>query len=214
MIWRRRRGPRSGEIERDEPGAVDPERVVRAAPGIGALFDGVREDGSHIFLDLGTATEPHLRLYSGYARQIRFAGLLPNPPHGEGLERVLDDMPPNREEPYDMIVAWDILDRLIPEERPILMERLAQLTSPGARLYTVVRASGKATLLPTRFVLMDLERVAHEVVGPPEPAGHELLPAEVERVLAPFRVSHAFTLRAGMREYVAVKQVRGMSKGL
>lgn len=157
-------------------------------------------------LDFGTATEAHLRLYSGYARQIRFAGLVPTPPHGEGFSRALDRMPPNRAEPYDMVLAWDILDRLIPEERPILIERLAQLTAPGARLYTVVRASGEATLRPTRFMLVDLDRVAQEVVGPPEAAGHELLPAEVERALAPFRVSHAFTLRAGWREYVAMKR--------
>ncbi len=179
---------------------------MRAAPGVAALFDGMKEDGSHTVLDFGTAAESHLRLYSGYARQIRFAGLIPTTPHGASFAAALEAMPPNRAEPYDLVLAWNVFDRLIPEERSLLVERLAQLTSPGARLYTVVRASSATTVRPLRFTLVDVDRVSEEAVGPPEPAGRELLPAEVERLLAPFRVVHAFTLRSGMREYVAMKR--------
>jgi hypothetical protein len=53
--------------------------------------------------------------------------------------------------------------------------------------------------------LAGLDRVSVQVVGPPEAAQPALLPAPVERLLRPFTIMHAFTLRSGLREYVAVK---------
>ena len=41
--------------------------------------------------------------------------------------------------------AQDILDRLDPDERLALVDRLVELTAPGARLYAVIDASGAAT---------------------------------------------------------------------
>lgn len=207
MGWLGRgRGKRSRDADQEEPGEQPAEPRVRASPGVAALFEGVKEDGNHTVLDFGTASETHLRLYGRYARQIRFAGLVPTLAHGEPFARALEAMPPNRAQPYDLVLAWDVLDRLLVEERPLLIDRLAELTAPGARLYALVRTSSEITTRPMRFTLMGIDRVAEEVVGPPELAGRGLLPAEVERVLDPFRILHAFTLRSGMREYVAVKK--------
>jgi hypothetical protein len=38
------------------------------------------------------------------------------------------------------------------------------------------------------------------------PARDPLLPAQVERLLAPFEVAHAFTLKSRLREYVVVRR--------
>lgn len=179
--------------------------LERAAPGVAALFAGLREDGSHAVLDFGSATETNLRLYSGFARRIRFAGLLTDPPHGEAWAAALGALPPHPEQPYDLVLVWNLLDRLAPEERPLLVERLVQLTAPGARLYLVVDASSEPNTRPVRFTLLDFDRVRQEAVGPPHPPQPQLLPAEVERLLEPFRVAHGFTLRHNLREYVAIR---------
>lgn len=157
--------------------------VVRASPGVAKLFDSLSQDGRHSVLDLGPAADRHLRLF-------------------------------NPRRPYDVVLAWDILDRLDPCERGALIERLTDVTAPRARLYAVVRSSGGATTRPFRSTLIHLDRVSQQVVGPvvdpvggpPEPAGDVLLPAHVERILAPFEVAHAFILTTGLREYVAVKR--------
>jgi len=204
-LRRIRRGPaRNGA-------ATVPEETVqahieRAAPGVAALFAGVSEDESHAVLDFGAAAETSLRLYSGFARRIRFADLLTDTPHGEAWAAALRALPPHPDQPYDLVMAWNLLDCLAPEERPPLVERLTQLTASGARLYVVVDASGEPTSHPLRFTLPSVDRVGQQAVGPPRPAQPQLLPAEVERLLAPFRVVHAFTLRLGLREYVAVRQ--------
>jgi hypothetical protein len=105
-----------------------------------------------------------------------------------------------------VVLAWNLLDRIWPEERRSLVERLAELTAPRARLYAVVDASGAPTSQLHRFTLLDVERLQEEAVGPAVRAHAPLLPAQVEKLLEPFDVVRAFTLRTGMREYMAVKR--------
>lgn len=200
-----RRRPHHDDAGLGGPGAGPPAPVVRAAPGVSALFDGLKPDGSHTLLDLGPAAEGHFRLYSDFARRIRFADLVPGAHYGSGWEAAARTLPPEPRHPYDLVIAWNFLDRLMPEQRPWLIERLAAITSPGARLYTVVEASRDPLTYPLRFTLLDLRSISQEVAGPPEPAGHEILPAELERLLRPFEVVHAYTLRQGLREYVAMR---------
>jgi hypothetical protein len=170
------------------------------------LFDGVREDGSHVVLDLGLASPAHLELYGHFSRRIRFAGLVPEPPHGAGWRSALEERVPRRDAPYDLILLWDALDRLAPTEREQLLAHVAEVTSPGARLYAVVEAAEDGTTTPLRFTLEALDRVVQRPVGPACPARPPLLPAEVERLLEPFEILRAFTLRTGVREYVAVRR--------
>ncbi len=110
-------------------------------------------------------------------------------------------------ESYDLIFAWDALDRLFAEDRPRLIESLALLTAPGARLHLITRGSDDTLARPLRFTLVDLNRLRYEsTAGAPLPKPR-LLPAELMKLLAPFHVIHAFTLRSGLREYVARRPV-------
>jgi hypothetical protein len=195
--------PRSSTGE--DPQQSAPAIVDRASPGLAALFAGVKPDGSHSFLDFGPASNAHLNLYGPFAHQIRFAGLVPTLPRGDDWTAALRALPPNPEYPYDVVLTWDVLDRLDPRARPGLVQRLVELVAPGARLYAVIDSSGATVRAPVRTTLAGLDRVSVQVVGPPEAAQPALLPAPVERLLRPFTIMHAFTLRSGLREYVAVK---------
>lgn len=178
----------------------------RSAPGVAALLDNVAEDRSHAVLDLGTAAPSSLEIYSRYGRRVRFAEVLEAARSPEGWPAVLRALPPQPEDPYDLVFAWDILDRLYPQERPRLVEHLTRITEPGARLHAVVESSERATTAPLHFALADVDRVHYRTAGPDRPARDPLLPAEVERLLAPFEVMRAFTLKGGLREYVAVRR--------
>lgn len=206
MDWLDRiRRSRSEEPERVPGPEAPPEVVERGAPGIAALFSGLKEDRSHAVLDFGPASESHFRLFSRFATRIRFVDLLPEPPRGAAWAAALRALPPDPRQPYDVVLAWDLFDRLKPEERPSLVERLVLLTGPGARLHLVLDASERTMAQPMRFTLTDLEHVKQVPAGPQVPAQVPLLPAQVERLLAPFQVVRAFTLRQGLREYMAVK---------
>jgi hypothetical protein len=179
--------------------------VERASPGLAALFAALSQDGRHSVLDLGSATGRSLRLLGRFARQIRFMGLIPESSGGDSLVSALRALPPNPDRPYDVVLAWDVLDRIDPEDRSPVVARLVELTAPGARLYVVVHSDEALARRPVRLRLVDLDRVSQEPAGPPELAHPQLLPAQLERLLAPFEVVNAFMLRVGVREYVALK---------
>lgn len=188
---------------RDEPGDVVEKPTGRHSPGLAALFEGLKDDGRHSILDLGVASSGQLRILGRYGQQMRFAGLVPKPPVGEKL---VEALAPHPRQPYDVVFAWDVFDRLDAPDRTRLMEQLALITAPGARLYAFVDSSGAATAQPTRSTILAHDRILQEPVGRPEPARSQILPAQAERLLAPFAVTHAFTLRVGLREYVATKR--------
>ena len=145
-------------------------------------------------------------MYSRFATRIRFAGLLPDPPRGRRLATTLADLPPPARGFYDMILVWNLLDRLASEEHRTLMIRLAEVSGPGSRVYVVVDTSEEPLAPPLRFTVLGRDRVVHQPAGPPTGSRPPLLPAEVERILDPFQVQHAFALRKGLREYVAVRK--------
>jgi hypothetical protein len=182
------------------------ETRERRSPGLAALFDALRADGRHAILDLGPASAAHLRVLGPFASQIRFAGLLSAAGRGAGWEESVRGLPPNPGRPYDVVLAWDVLDRMEVRERSPLLERLAGVTAEGARLH-VITGSETVTRAPDLgFTLLDRERVSERPSCVTEMPRRPLLPAEMERVLAPFEVVSGFILKTGAREYVAKKR--------
>jgi hypothetical protein len=148
-----------------------------------------------------------LAVYSRFVREVCFADVLGYMRSGTGkggVAGMLEAIPDRAEPRYDLVFAWDILDRLFDDYRAPLVERLARVTTPDGRLHLVVRSSGE-TPRPLRFALLGPDRMRYQPAGPPQPAGKRLLPAEVAALLEPFRVVHGFTLRGDLREYVAIR---------
>lgn len=210
MDWLRRVGRDPPPQEREsEPQEEDVEAVEAAAPGVAALLEGVREDGSHAVLDLGAATASSLRVYSRFARRIRFADLpgVATSPRGRGsVTGLLEAIPSQDERPYDLVFAWDVLDRLFTEYHAPLVARLAEVTAANARLHVVVHASDGDTIRPLQFKLLDTDRMRYEPTGPEQLGRPRLLPAQVGQLLAPFNMVRGFTLKGGLREYLAVRR--------
>jgi hypothetical protein len=173
---------------------------------LAALFDGVRPGSVRAILDLGPARQAHIQLLGRFARQLRFAHFVNAGNFGETWADAIRDLPGNPEAPYDIVLAWDVLDRLGPDDRAALIARLAEVTAPRARVFFLIDASGAPVRPPRTFTLTEATRVVQTDTGPAQPAFPELLPAAVERLLGPFEVMNAFYVRGGWREYVAVKR--------
>jgi hypothetical protein len=161
----------------------------------------MKREGRHSILDLGEGSSRQMEVLAPYARLIRFVGLVP------GTEAPPDPgaLPAHPDYPYDVVLGWDVLDRLAPPERVALMDRLSGITAPNARMYAWVSSTATGMVQPVRSTLLEVGRVEEEPVGRPVAAGPQLLPAHVEKILSPWVVSHAFSLRVGKREYVARK---------
>jgi hypothetical protein len=210
VSWLRRAGGESPPAG-PEPRQRASEAVETAAPGVAALLDGIPEDGTRSVLDLGAAAPASLDVYSRFGRRIRFADVVAHAAAHTGLgsvSQLLSAVPLQPERPYDLVFAWDVLDRLLPEYHAPLIARLVEVTAPDARLHAVVRASGEGAIRPLRFTLLDTDRMRYEPVGPLRPAQPRLLPAQLAHLLEPFHVVRGFTLKGELREYVALRQTR------
>jgi hypothetical protein len=191
-----------------EPDEAVPEATEAASPGVAALLEDVREDGSHAVLDLGAAAASSLGVYGRFARRVRFADLAGHAmsPEGRGsVTALLAGVPAQPDHPYDLVFAWDILDRLYPEFHAPLVARLAEVTAPHARLHVVARGSDQRIARPLRFRLVDIDRMCYEPMGPAREVRPRHLPAQLAHLLEPFHVVRGFTLKGDLREYVALR---------
>ena len=177
--------------------------ITRASPGIAVLFEGLggaRTDLS--VLDLAWATDSALRIYTrNAARWVRFASVVGDRVCDAGALAKLTDTP---EPPYDLLLAWDLFDRVLPHERGALARHLAAVCAPNARLHMLVSMSeGGEPRAPIRYSLLDERHMRCEPLPFRSSRGPCMQPAEVERLLIPFRVAKGFVLRPSLREYVA-----------
>lgn len=168
MDWLQRLGRAPGRDEKPEDEEEDRDAGVvrRSSPGLAALFEGVEEGGDHAILDLGPAVGAHLSLFSSFAGQVCFGDLLPHPPRGRALEAALDAIPTHGRLPYDVVLLWNVLDRVTPEERAAIVRKVTDITAPGARLYAVAESSDEPTTRPLRFTLLDRTHVEQRPAGP------------------------------------------------
>lgn len=182
----------------------EPRPTERRVPGVAALLSDIRWDEGHAVLDLGSATGSSLDVYQEFAERIRFADLLAE--REEGAGPALDRLVARQDPPYDLVFAWDALDRLRPRERGRFVDAMEEITTPDARLHLVVDATERHGRRPRRrFGLLGVDRVRCEPAGSTTPERDPLLPAQVEDLLEPFEVVRGFTLRDGLREYVAAR---------
>lgn len=186
-----------------EQSSGEGEAITRRSPGIAALFEGLgaaRTDLS--VLDLARATDAALRIYTrNAARWVRFASVVGDRICDAGALAKLTDTP---EPPYDLLFAWDLFDRVLPHERGAIARHLAAVCAPNARLHMLVSMfEGGEPLASFRYSLLDEHHMRCEPL-PFRSSGRPCVqPAEVERLLVPFRVAKGFVLRPSLREYVA-----------
>lgn len=178
---------------------------MRSAPGLAELFGDLGQGEPRSVLDLGPASGDNLRLYSSLTRRVRFADLLSTRPPEESPVPALEALVHLPEHPYELVLAWNVLDHVVPAHRTAVVAAIVDLMAPGARLHLMLDMSEEPFVRPLRFSLVDRQRLHQVPVGPPRPALPRPVPADVERLLGPLRVVRAFVLRDGMREYVAVR---------
>lgn len=184
----------------------------RVAPGLAAFFQGVREDRSHAVLDLGPGASSSLRVYSRLARWVRFADVLTAATSASGWSEVLASLPPLPEQPYDLVIAWDMLDRLPHGNRRDLVERLAEISAAKARMYLLSASPDVAPPDILRYELVELDRMRYEHTGQPRPADTRLMPAELQRLISPFELVRGFSTQLGLREYVAERHPSALAQ--
>ena len=186
-----------------EESSGEGEAITRPSPGITALFEGLGSARTDLsVLDLAREADAAPEIYTrNAARWVRFASVVGDRICDAGALAKLTDTP---EPPYDLLLAWDLFDRVLPHERSTIAHHLAAVCAPNARLHMLVNMfEGGEPLAPFRYTLLDERHMRCEPLPFRSSRRPCVQPAEVERLLVPFRVAKGFVLRPSLREYVA-----------
>ena len=107
----------------------------------------------------------------------------------------------------DLVLLWDYLNYLTPDQGAALIEAVAPLCRPEAGCLAMVYTSETMSASPVRYRVADRSHLTAERLSTEESGSPQMTPVVVERVLSGFTIEHAFVLRNGVREYVAVRDV-------
>ena len=120
-------------------------------------------------LDLGPALGASVEFLAGYSVQLFIADLYRSlrsstgqlPPDAVRLRRVLQEQLPVPEDgPFDLILAWDLLNYLAADQLEALGQHLGALCRPGGQLFALVSTRGPISDRPMTF----------EIIAPRRPA--------------------------------------------
>jgi hypothetical protein len=178
-----------------------------------ALGEASNRDSCRV-LDLGPSVPENLAVMAAFASRVqivdasgswltdRAAPL--NEPNGR-----IDDLRalcPEFEASFNLILTWDVFNYLAPGRAEALMRVIARLSRADAQLHAIVHCTDTMPAVPARYRIVDEKFLAYEPITTEVRGTPDLPPAEVEKLLAGFRVEHSFVLRHGVREYVAVRE--------
>jgi len=162
-------------------------------------------------LDLGAAVGPNVSFVGRYAPKLYVSDLyntLKSRPGGlpkdrKQFERLLaKDLPSDDLGPFDLILAWDLLNYLSGEQMAILGRHLARLCRQDTLIFALITNSKEMPRQPIGFRIIDSDTLSYTIdsdLGRPSPLFKE---SDLNRWLADFDVETSFLLRNGFQEYV------------
>lgn len=187
---------------------------VHDSPALAEFFATLDPDRPIRVLDLGPALRTNLEFYSSFASGVRIAHLL----RGDDLEgfrhldpgpsdlflSIMERLAPGDEEPFGLILVWDLLNYLVGEQPTVLTHHLAAVAERGARIHAMTITAETMPAEPSCYEFMapgclNYRPITRRRTNAPDPPA-----AQVERWLDPFRITRSFVLRHGVREYLGV----------
>jgi hypothetical protein len=116
---------------------------------------------------------------------------------------------PVARQPFDVVLAWDVLNYLTREQLGCLGAHLGSLCRPGALVLAFVSTTKEMSSVPLVFKIVDDQTLLlrqQTIAVRPSP---RFLPAEVGRLFSGFAVVQSVVMRHGVQEYLFVRRQDG-----
>lgn len=184
--------------------------------GLGPVLQELERRRRPRVLDLGPALGASVEFLAGYSVQLFIADLYRSvrsstgqlPPDAARLRRALEDqLPVPPEGPFDLVLAWDLLNYFPADQLEALGQHLGALCRPGGKLFALIATRGPISDRPMNFEIVARDLLRYSATAAQErpcPGYHE---TALERLLDAFAVQTSFLLRNGMQEYVFTRRV-------
>ena len=182
-----------------------------AFPGVVEKFV---EDQKYQVLDLGRAHGPNVEFFSQFSctfwvadlyRALQSYTLAPAEDEGARLAEVFEELLPYPEDTrFDLILAWDLLNYLRPEQIEAMSHRLASFSKIGTTIFAMIAIHQSIPARPCGFKIVDAANFDYDSVSDrsrPSPRHKE---PDLCRWIPGFEVENTILLRNGLQEYVFV----------
>lgn len=164
-------------------------RVLDLGPAFGSSLDFLSRFASRIFIeDLYHTLVSTGRQFSGEGRQYC--------PLYDAL------LPYDAQEPFDLILLWNLLDYLDREEITRLASHLASLARPGTIVHALVSTRQKIPASPTAFKITGNGQLVHRDPDGTQCDGPRYGQVRLLELMRGYRVKRSFLLRNGLQEYL------------
>ena len=184
--------------------------------GLGTVLHELERRRRSRVLDLGPALGASVEFLAAYSVQLFIADLYRSvrsstgqlPPDAPRLRRVLEEQLPLPDEgPYDLILAWDLLNYFATDQLETLGRHLGTLCRPGGQLFALVATRGSISDRPMNFEILGPATLRYGVTAAAERPSPSYRETGLERLLDDFAVQTSYLLRNGMQEYVFTRRV-------
>lgn len=214
MLWRLRHNPSPPAGPRREfADPLEPQPPLYRSPTLQALVSRLSSEGAYHILDLGVASGANVEFFSRFSCRLQIADL-PEALASEKLRPLLAADPaaafrrvlPVARQPFDVVLAWDVLNYLTREQFGCLAAHVGSLCRPGTFMLAFVSTTKEMSSVPLVFKIVDdqtlLLRQQTAAVRP----SPRFPPAEVGRLMSGFAVVQSVVMRHGVQEYLFVRR--------
>jgi hypothetical protein len=209
----RRESPQVTRPRREFAEPLEPRPPQYRSPTLKALVSRLSDDVPYHVLDLGGASGANVEFFSRFSDRLQIADL-PDALACAEMQELLRADPaaafrkvlPLAREPFDVVLAWDVLNYLTREQFGCLAAYLGGACSQDALVLAYVSTTKVMSSEPLVFRIVD-EQTLH--LQPRTPAVRpcpRLPPAEIEHLMAGFSVVQSVVMRHGVREYLFVRR--------
>ncbi|HXV64035.1 MAG TPA: methyltransferase domain-containing protein [Vicinamibacteria bacterium] len=190
----------------------DPRPLAQRVLALPRLLAHLPRENASV-LDLGAANPQTVEFFTSRGAQITVADLFrsaapmrcggPRPPRI--FQNLLSYDPSSR---FDLVLAWDVLNYLFPEELSHLMSSLNPYLRPGTQMHALVAAGHEMPVSPAVY------RIENESTVTYEPSAEESRPSPgyaepgLLKLMRGLAVEKRFQLRNGSVEYAFSYRMR------
>ena len=178
------------------------------SPGFEEICHFLETEPAYSVLDLGASSTESVEFISDLCDDLIVQDVFHSTRAASGVrseifrfESAKDVSLPNPEQKFDVVLMWDILHYLAPEDRGPFIERLALNCAPNAMVLLSASSIAEIPPEPIHFKVLRRDRLEY-VLSDDRAPSPGLTTREVEKVMKAFEPVRIFQLRNGLQEMV------------
>ena len=198
----------------EQPESVEQEQRlvnIHRSPILKLLSKRLEEDRKFEILDIGPALKENIGFFSQYRCRLHIDDFYSSfrdfdffaPADECSPDKLFSYLLPfNSDVRFDIILLWDILNYMKPDEIGNLFSYLARYSQSGTNIFAMIYTRREIPEVPTSFRIEDRERINYDSNSSIMKSCPRYEVPALEKQLGNFGITNSYLLRNGFKEYL------------